>query len=124
MTTSLSRAISEAAAETYEQQGIEDTEILLIQNVGNSGGHCEKRCFKKDVLYKVVFPTPLSSLDHFMSVAVIVYEGDTSHYMDDTGIYPHQNHGSILSIYDEYSVHFCFFRFLRDIECSFFTNLH
>lgn len=124
MTISLAKVISQTIEEKYEQQGITGTEINLIQNEGNAGGHCERRFFKKELLYKVIFPTPLSSLDHFMSVAVTVYEGGASHYMDGEGIYPDQNHGSILTIYDECSVHFCFFRFLRDIECSFFTNLH
>lgn len=104
-------------AERYENQHTPDTEIYLIQNENNSGGRCEKRCFKKDIVYKIVFPTPLSSLDHFMTVNVTAHEAHTRQYLGE-------NHGSILTIYDEYSVSFCFFLFLQDIECSFFTNLH
>jgi hypothetical protein len=117
MHTSLAKTISRTIAEKYEQQHAPDTEIHLIQNEGNNGGHCKKRCFKKNILYKIVFPTPLSSLNHFMAVIVTTYREGKSEYMG-------QNHGSILTIYDEYSVDFCFFLFFQDVECSFFTNLH
>ena len=29
----------------------------------------------------------------------------------------------LLTVYDEYSVDFCFFKFAENVECSLFTNL-
>ena len=113
----IARAIAKMMAEKYEQQKIDDTEIILIKNEGNTGGHCQRRHFKKDILYKIVFPTPLSSLDHYMFVCVSSYESGTFKGLTT------KEQDELLTIYDEYSIHHCFFKFSRDTECSFFTNL-
>mgnify|MGYP000368227854 CR=1 FL=1 len=101
---SITRAISNMVAEKYELQNISGTEICLLKNEGNLGGHCERRLFKKDLLYKIIFPAPLSSLDHFMTVFVTLYEEGKTRYLSGDGVYPHKNHGSILTIYDQYSL--------------------
>lgn len=124
MSKTLSQAISAEMARQYEEQNVSNTKIFLSQKNSNSGGYCEKRSFKKDVLYKIMFPRPLPSLEHFVTVFITLYKENKVQHMSGDGIYPDSNHGSILIIYDEYSVDFLFFRFLQDVECSFFTNVH
>ena len=114
----ISREIAKIMAEKYDNQTIVDTEIVLIKNDGNDGGHCEGRQFIKDVLYKIVFPLPLYSLDHYMVVCISIHK-DGAFVKGLTT----EEQNRLLTVYDEYSVDFCFFKFAENVECSFFTNL-
>jgi hypothetical protein len=112
------KEVAKIMAEKYEQQEQEGTEIVLIKNSGNDGGHCENRELKKDIIYKIIFPVPLRSLNHCIDVSVSINKNGKFVKMLTV-----QEQNTILTIYDEYSVDFCFFKFSKDFECSFFTNI-
>ncbi len=76
----LYKAVLQKVAERYEKEKDSESEIHLIPNEGNTGGHCEKRGFKKDKLYKIIFPTALPSPENYI-IVLDHYEGNNRFFL-------------------------------------------
>lgn len=109
-------AVLQNVAKEYEKTKDDQSEIKLIKNPRNDGGHCEKMNFKADKFYKIILPVALRSPEHFILFASCDDKQGKFH------AFTTQEQNLLLTQYENDTQSF-FLKFHRDVECiSFFTN--